>query len=166
MLIVVAVGACSSSGHSSASEPSTTTTTDTSAQGWDAGALTNAQQLADTARAKGIACDGYNIYAHDAIAKDYAKANGSVPCAMTQFTSSGNENITFEVFTSQSKASVFLGQKLVAVCTTVRIKKEPDPNFPYVAGPAWFVEPDNAATAARLATALGGSAKTGSCGSF
>jgi hypothetical protein len=162
---IVAVSACSSSDKASKG-PTVTTSSPTTATGkaseWSPSALAAAKTLADTARAKGVQCDGYAPQDYAAVSADLQKSGIPVPGAMASCTSAGGEDLTFETFADQAAAYAYMGTKIARVCKSAGDKPELGA-FPYVRALTWFVEPDNQATADKLAPLLGGITTTAHC---
>jgi hypothetical protein len=164
---VLLLGACSSSSKSSR-PPATTLPPITSPpnavrNGWTPAALASAKKLADLTRSKGVACNGYNVISYTAVAADYQKTGLPLPGAMTQCTSAGGENLTFETFANVGDAYQYMGDKISIICRSAQARKAASPTFPYVASTTWFVEPDAQATADRIAPLIGGISRTGRC---
>jgi hypothetical protein len=160
LLLVVVLAAC---GGDEAPAPISTTTIASAAPGWDARALATAARLADAARASGVACDAYEPYPYTTISNDYARGHLPLPAAMASCTSTGDENLTFEVFADRAAADAFVAAKMAAICATARAKGIPNATVPYVAGDGWLVEPDEKGTADRLATILVGESRLATC---
>lgn len=166
IVAVVAVSACSSSGKSATNNPttapSTPTTSATTPTGWNAAAVAQAKQLADKIRAAGIKCDGYGPDDYAAVSADLQKSKIPVPGAQASCTSAGGEDLTFYSFTDQTSAYQFMGTKIRLVCHGAGARPALA-EFPYVRALTWFVQPDNQATADKLAPILGGVTTTNHC---
>jgi hypothetical protein len=132
-----------------------------SAPEWKPAALASIEGLVDRLRAAGIACDAYEPFNPAVIASDY-DGRLPIPAAMGECSSSG-ENLTFEVFASSAAMERFRESKLQAVCKAVAAKNLRFTGFAYVLGDRWIVEPDERSTADRIAVALDGESKMGTC---
>jgi hypothetical protein len=135
----------------------------TAATGWSADALQIAEQLAGKVRAAGMACDGFEPSPVGSFDADYQR---KLPLAAAVATCSTDdeEDLTFEVFKDAKLAREFLEAKQKLLCArAAAMQLTGFPGFPYVDGGAWIVEPDEKATAERLAPVLGGEAKVAGC---
>lgn len=130
--------------------------------GWDPTALAAAARLADAVRAAGLPCDGYEVWDHAAITTDYAQKM-PVPAAMARCSGPDGEDLTFEIFADAKARGDFMATKMYLLCTKAREKRFAFPGLPYVEGDVWLVEPDEHATAERLAPILAGTAKHDVC---
>lgn len=132
------------------------------ADGWDPAALASADALAGRIRRAGVTCDGWDVWDHDAIRRDYA-GRLPVPAAMAACVGPDGEDLTFEVFADRAARDAFMVTKMRHVCTTAASQRAAFPGLPFVEGDAWIIEPDDEATARRLAEALGASARLATC---
>jgi hypothetical protein len=121
--------------------------------GWDRAALESAAALAERIRTAGLACDEYEVWDYDSIFRDYAQ-KVPMPAAMATCSGPGGEDFTFEVFTDQDARDRFMVTKMQRICTTAASKGLNYPGLPFVQGHNWFIEPDEEATARRLAEVL------------
>jgi hypothetical protein len=157
---LLAFAACSSSNKSSkapntATTGSTPTTSANAPTDWAPQQVAQAAQLADKLRGAGVSCDKYTVVDYRTVYNDYKASRLPVPGAMTQCTTAGGENLTFETFSSEGAAYGFMGAKIRLICTSARNRNLPPPSFPYVASISWFIEPDTKATGDRVAAIEG-----------
>jgi hypothetical protein len=129
---------------------------------WDPRALATARALADRIRDAGVACDGYEPWNRALIAKDYHDKL-PLPDAMAACTGPAGEDLTFEVFADGARRDDFLVAKMRLVCTTAKARRLGFPGLPFVEGDAWVIEPDEEATADKLAEILGAASKLATC---
>ena len=84
--------------------------------------------------------------------------------AIASCTTDNDEDLTIEVFADPTRAREFVEQKRAYLCgRAVDLKLADFPGFFYVDGGAWLVEPDDKATADKLAPILGGKAGAAQC---
>jgi hypothetical protein len=130
--------------------------------GWDPAALASAAALAEAIRTAGLACDGYEVWDHGSILRDYAEKL-PMPAAMATCAGAGGEDLTFEVFADRAARDRFMVTKMQRICTTAASQGLKFPGLPFVQGDAWVIEPDDEATARRLAEALHAAAQLATC---
>jgi hypothetical protein len=110
-----------------------------------------------------MACTDYISSPFGMFDADYQR---KVPlaAAITSCATDDDENLTFEVFADAKQAREFLDAKQAMLCTKMAAHRLFEfPGFPYVDGGAWIVEPDEKATADKLAPILGGTAQQRPC---
>ena len=131
--------------------------------GWSAAALQTATQLAGKVRAAGLACDAYEPAPFGMFDAGYQRRL-PLPAASASCEGDDKEDLTFEVFEDAKQARQFVDAKQALLCRRAADMQLTEfPGFPYVDGGAWIVEPDEKATADKLAPILGGTANMASC---
>jgi hypothetical protein len=131
--------------------------------GWDTSALGVASRLATTIRSGGGVCDGYAPADYAALPGAYAARGLPIPAASSSCTAEDDEDLTFEVFATAEQKAAFVEAKRRYLCAIAAGRNVPFDGFAYVDGVTWIVEPDDPATAARLATSLHATAARGGC---
>ena len=163
LVAVVAVGACSSSKSSKGPTNTTAASTPTTAgksPGWNAAALA----AGETTRRQGP-CEWRQMRRLRAAGlRRSVRLISRSPASRCRARSrraqsAGGEDLTFETFADQTAAYQFMGTKIRLVCQSAGTKPALA-SFPTCARPTWFVEPDNKATADKLAPILGGASTT------
>jgi hypothetical protein len=155
MLLAAAVGSGQETPSGGATSPSPT--------GWNAAALQTAEGLAGRLRAAGIRCEDYTVAPLAMFDADYQRRM-PLAAAIASCTSDGDEDLTFEVFEDAAHARAFVDAKQAYLCKrAVDLQLGDFPGFVYIDGGTWIVEPDEKATADKLAPMLGGQAKVASC---
>ncbi len=133
------------------------------AQSWNPAALKTAEELAAKVRAGGMQCDEFGSAPFEAYEEQY-KNKAPLPAAMAGCTAEDDEDLLFEVFVDAKHAREFIETKRALLCRrAVEIKLPQFPGFSYVDGGTWIIEPDEKATADKLAPILGAQAKTATC---
>lgn len=140
--------------------------TPTRPKAWDAGALKTAEELAAKVRATGTECNDYSVHPIAVYDADYQRRM-PLAAAISSCETETEEDLTFEVFLDAEKKQAFVDAKQAMLCRkAANMKLRGFPGFPYIDGGAWIIEPDEKATAERLAPLLGGEAKVAGCASL
>jgi hypothetical protein len=131
--------------------------------GWSASALRTAEQLADTMRAAGVACDNYAPGDFAAFDEDY-KRQLPLPAAFTSCATGEDDEINFQVFADAKQALAFVDAKQALLCAKAKkLKMVGFPGFVHIDGDNWVVEVNDKDTADTLAGILGGKAQQIPC---
>jgi hypothetical protein len=132
------------------------------ATGWSPAALHTADGLARRIAASLIGCTDYATWSYDELASDMKNHGLPVPAAVSHCQSAAQEDLTFDVFASESSKRAFVAAKLAVLCKAATKAKLPF-TFTYVDDPRWIVEPDEKETALTLAAVLGASVRHDPC---
>ena len=167
LFIILAAGACRgerASVTTARTDDSVLASAETTSldRGWDPAALVKARDLATAVAVGGVVCGDHSPSDHVEIAASYGKRL-PVPAAMTTCVGPADEDITFEVFADEDARDDFVASKLYVICRAAQKKGLRMPELNYVEGPDWLIEPDEPATADRLASILGGESKRQTC---
>lgn len=131
---------------------------------WDPQGVAAIEALAERLRAVGVPCEELEISLFVALAEDYEKRFGQRPAAEASCMTSDDEDLTFYVFADAADLERFMERKRSILCSKAVEAGVPHfPGYPYVKGDVWFIQPDERATAEKIAPLLGATAGLAAC---
>jgi hypothetical protein len=130
---------------------------------WDAAAAEALEALAAELDGAGLGCGDFAPYDFARIASDY-DGKLPVPAAMGECTGPDDEHLEVAAFPDADATQAFVDEKIAFLCARAEEQGLEDfPGFPYVDAGSRLVQPDEAATARRVAAEVGGTARSARC---
>lgn len=131
---------------------------------WDADGKAAIEALGERLRAARVPCDDFVFSMFALLADDYDKRFGLRPAAEAMCMTDDEEDLTFYAFHSAAELDRFMAAKQDVLCKkAIEVGVPHFPGYPFIKGDTWFIQPDEQATAERIAPLIGAAAGIAAC---